>query len=225
MSCLTPACFHTLYLPAVFGSGHTLQLETIKREWGGKQSLDKEALSVQWVNRRQSTQSTQPLQPASLPRIRTDAAAHSSLSTAIHLFLYKPSIKFGLCLRQKCIYTLQDIGALVHRKSLSHSSCMCFWGLNRFSQIGCINRRAEIQAALQSQRLQLERRPRDTSIEGGSLHCFKRRQWPGENCYQAHQGPTGHLKSWWHSIRICTAPKYSYTVVGSANQDVLISKM
>ncbi len=34
--------------------------------------------------------------------------------------------------------------------------------------------RAEIQAALQSQRLQLERRPRDTSIEGGSLHTHLR---------------------------------------------------
>lgn len=196
VSCLTPACFHTLYLPAVFGSGHTLQLETIKRERGGKHSLDREALSVQWVNRRQSTQNTQTLQPASLPRIGTDADAHSSLSTPIHLFLlHKPSIKFGLCMRIGNVYICCKtwaIGALVHCKSLSDSSCVCFWGVNRFSQIGCITTRAEIQAALQSQRLQLERRPRDTSIEGGSSHTFKRRQWPGENCYHAHQGLTGH---------------------------------
>ena len=36
--------------------------------------------------------------------------------------------------------------------------------MNRFSQIGCITTRAEIQAALQSQRLQPQRRPRDTHL-------------------------------------------------------------
>lgn len=76
-----------LCLPAVSDMGHTLQLETIRREsvcvcvCGWREGeLDKEVLSVPWVNRPQSTQNMQTLPPASLPRIRTDAAAHSSLS-------------------------------------------------------------------------------------------------------------------------------------------------
>lgn len=70
-----------------------------------------------------------------------------------------------------------------------------FWELNGFIQIGCITAMAGSQAALQSQSLQLERRPRDTWTEGESLHTFKRRQWAGENCYQAHRGPTGQISS------------------------------
>lgn len=93
-----------------------------------------------------------------------------------------------------------DSSALVHHKSLSDSSCKCFWGLNRFSQIGCITMRAEVQTALQSHRLQPEHGPRDTSIERESLHTFKRRQWTGGKPLPGALGrPTGHLKS---------APKY-----------------
>ena len=45
---------YTLCLPAAFGSGHTVRLVTIKRKWWGKRSLDKEVLSLRWVNTKHS---------------------------------------------------------------------------------------------------------------------------------------------------------------------------
>lgn len=48
----------------------------------------------------------------------------------------------------------------------------------------CVTKRAKIQAALQSERLQLRRKPRDTSIQGESLQIFKKRQKVGQKPFR-----------------------------------------
>ena len=106
---------------------------------------------------------------------------------APHEPLHSHTHKFGLCFFNLHILFIfrktWDIGAhKVPKWLLLH----VFWELNRFSQIGCITTRAAIQAGLQSHRLQLEHRPRDTSIEGESLHTFKGTQWTGGETVTRH---------------------------------------
>lgn len=62
------------YLPAR-DTDYSLNPGQKGRGWKG--SLDKEVLSTRWVNRLRGTQNMQTLQPASLRRIGTDAAAQS----------------------------------------------------------------------------------------------------------------------------------------------------
>lgn len=86
---------HTLYLPAFFGSVHTLQHETIK--WEGRQSLDKEVLSVQWVNRRQCTQNLHYFQESKQMLLHI---APKTAPSSLYLYLInQPSLKLFFCLR------------------------------------------------------------------------------------------------------------------------------